>query len=111
MAGYHVIVEAEHSVDEPVAAEIARALCEAYPGHPWHVNIIGGVIVIKNMRFSAKWAMVREYGLIHDATKLKHECVMAAGEFLERARVRRGAATGERVVSIDGIPKKDLIIG
>ena len=77
--GYHVIVESEHSGDERSAAEIAHALCAAYPGHPWHVNIAGGRLIIKHMRLSMKWAMIRPYSDVYDANTLKRETVMAAG--------------------------------
>ena len=111
MAGYHVIVETERTLDEQSAGEIARALCDAYPGHPWHINIAGRRLIIKHMKMSQKWAMVRPYDDVHDANRLKHEAVMAAGEFLERANLVRGAARDERLVGVDGIPKKDLVIG
>lgn len=111
MSGYHVLVESKEDIDERPAAEVARALCEAYPGHPWHVNIQDGLLIIKHLRMSAKWGMIRKYGIIHDAARLKHECVMAAGEFLERAGLARGVAKDEPIVAVDGIPKKDLAIG
>ena len=108
----HVIVEAEHASDETMAGSVARALCEAYPGHPWHVNITGGMLVIKHMRLSNKWAMARKYNTVaHDFKRLKHEVVMAGGEFLERAGLTRGMDSGERIRSVDGIPKKDLSLG
>ncbi len=109
--GYHVVVEADHSLDEPVAGEIARALCEAYPGHPWHVAITGGLIVIKHLRMTAKWGMIRKYDAVHDANRLRREVVSAAGELLERAHMLRGRATEDRVSLVEGIPKKDLVIG
>jgi hypothetical protein len=48
--GYNVIVEADDDRDDGTAAEVARILCEAYPGHPWHVRVGKGVIIIKHMR-------------------------------------------------------------
>jgi hypothetical protein len=111
MDGYHVIVETKNSIDDQVGGEIARSLCEAYPGHPWHINVQDGLIVVKHMRLSAKWGMVRPYSDAHDAARLKREVVMIAGEFLERARLRRGAAGEDNATVVEGIPKKDLVIG
>lgn len=109
MSDYHIIVEADEARDETMAGEVARVLCEAYPGHPWHVRIGGGVIAIKHMKLSGKWAMIRKYARVtFDAKVLKHEIVMAAGEFLERAGLVRGLATGERPKAVEGIPQKDM---
>jgi hypothetical protein len=43
-----------------------------------------------------------------DATERKRSIVRAAGEFLERAHLKRGAASGERVRSVEGISAKEM---
>lgn len=95
-----------------MAGNVARILSEAYPGHGWHVNIQDGLLIIKHMRLSGKWAMIRKYRTVaHDYNRLKREVVLMGGEFLERAGLTRGMDTGERITSVEGIPKKDLTLG
>lgn len=109
---YHIIVEAADNRDDSMAQDIGRALIEAYPGHPWHVSITGGVLVIKHMKMSAKWGIARRYDrLTWDASARKKESVMAAGELLERAGLPRGRVLDGVVVGkVEGIPKKDLLV-
>lgn len=93
---YYVMTESADEANLPMCKEIAGYLTEAYPGHPWHVRIDGGILIIKNMRISNTWSMTRKYSAIaHDAKRRKYEVVMAAGAFLEAAHMRRGMATGE----------------
>lgn len=112
MSGYNVIVEADDDKDDSKAAEVMAILCEAYPGHPWHVRIGKGVIMIKHMKFSNSWGMCRHYDAVtFDAKVLKHSIVFAAGEFLERANVRRGKADEDlHIGDVNGIPLKHRVI-
>ena len=111
MSGYHTIVEADDNADDGKAGEVMQILCEAYPGHPWHVRISGGMIIIKHTRLSNKWAFARRYDRVtFDAGVLKRAITMAAGEFLERAELARGRAVdGATVRLVDGIPQKDVL--
>lgn len=111
--GYHVIVEADDDRDDSKAAEVARILCEAYPGHPWHIRIGRGVIIIKHMKASSRFGMCQHYDRItFDAKVFKHDLVMAAGEFLERAGLTRGRVIeGDVIKKIDGVPEKHLLPG
>lgn len=108
----HVIVEADDDRDDSMAADVARILIEAYPNHPWHIRIGRGVIVIKHMKISPRWGIVRHYDRItFDAKVFKHSIIMAAGEFLERANVYRGLLKeGEAFGRVEGIPEKDRIL-
>lgn len=111
MSGYHIIVEAKDDRDDGIAKEVARILCEAYPGHPWHISVAGGMIVIKLMNISNKMGIARRYDrLTFDATIMKKEIVRAGGEFLERARLARGAYRGQQIGEVDGIEAKDRVI-
>lgn len=102
-AAYYVMTESADERNLPMCKEIAGYLTEAYPGHPWHVRIDGGMLVIKNMRISDKWSMARKFSAIaHDAKRRKWEVVMAAGEFLEAANMKRGLATGETAKVLEG---------
>lgn len=111
MSDYKVIVEADDDRDDLMAADVARILCEAYPGHAWHVRIAKGVLIIKHMGLSQKWGIARRYDrLTWDAKARKREIIMAGGEFLERAGLVRGKAReGDVTKAVEGIPAKDVL--
>jgi hypothetical protein len=111
-AGYNVIVEADDDRDDSKAAEIMRILTEAYPGYPWHVRIGRGVIIIKNMQLSDRYGMCRHYDRVtFDAGVLKRDIVMAAGEYLERANLYRGAKREHEVARpVEGIPERHQVL-
>ncbi len=99
--------DTEHDRDEPMARDIVNTLSTTYPGHGWFVLIRGGVVQIKNLDWSEGYGMVIHYSqLKSDANVSKREVVKAAGEFLERARVKRGAKTEQEVASVEGLPQK-----
>lgn len=101
--------ETEHDSDEGLASRILRVLVEAYPAHGWFVLIRGGVIQVKNLDWHPNWGMALHYTQVtSDSKVMAQEVRRAAGEFLERANVARGANTGERVTHIEGIPDKHL---
>lgn len=113
---YYVITESADEANLPMCKEIAEYLTAAYPGYPWHVRIDGGMLIIKNQKISPVWSMTRKFSAIaHDAKRRKYEVVMAGGEFLEAANMRRGLATGETAKTLEGridknpfVPMKDL---
>lgn len=113
-SGYNVIVEADDDRDDGTAAEVARILCEAYPGHPWHVRVGKGVIIVKHMKMSATYGMCQHYNRIAFNSKvLKRGIIGAAGEFLERFGKTRGAFVAhewENDRAIEGVPKKHQIL-
>lgn len=102
----YAITESKDDSLLPLAKEIAQDLTLAYPGHSWHVRIDGGIVVIKNMNISVTAGMVRKLkDLDHDAGRRKHDVIMAAGEFLEAANMRRGAhREGEIAETLEGLP-------
>lgn len=102
-------IKVDNPSDMSFAKECLSALDECFPGYPWHIFIGGGVLQIKNLAFSNKWGMVRKLKNInHDAMTRKRDIISSAGEFLERANLKRGPATGERAVRVEGIPQKDF---
>lgn len=112
MSGYHVIVEGETGADDTLAGQVMQALTDAYPGHPWHVAVRDGLIILKHMRLSGKWAQIKHTTGIYSASELKKVMVTLGGEFLERAGMTRGEAKeGEYKRVVEGIPDKDLVIG
>lgn len=102
--------DTEHDSDEAIAKSIVHTLCESYPGHGWFVVIRGGVVHVKNLHWNDKWGMCLHYTQMKDdATERKKHVIRAAGEFLERARVKRGAKDETRVRHIEGIPDAQLL--
>lgn len=111
MNGYHVIIEAEHDADDLLAKRIGEILVGAYPGHPWHISIKGGVMVIKHMKISAKMGMVLHYQkVVHNAEWLRRGVLVAGGELLERAGLTRGAYKGDRIGHVEGIDPKHRVL-
>lgn len=105
----YCITESADERNLPMCKEIGEAICAAYPGYTWHIRIDGGMLIIKNTSISTEWAMARKYSEIaHDAGKRKRDVVMAAGEFLEAANLRRGLAReGETAKSLEGRKDKN----
>lgn len=99
--------DTQHESDEPMARQMVSDLCIAYPGHPWFVTIKGGIVHVKNLDLPQNWGMCLHYSQMKDdATERKRQVLMAAGEYLERARLKRGAKTGEKATSVEGIAQK-----
>lgn len=97
-------IDTEHEADNTLATTMLRDLCDAYPGHGWFVVIKGGVVHIKNLDMSDKWGMAIHYAEIKDdAKERKRNLIRSAGEFLERAGLRRGARTEQPVTQIEGV--------
>lgn len=118
----YCITESADDLNLPMCKEIGEYICAAYPGYSWHIRIDGGMLIIKNLMISSEWSMCRKFSdIAHDAKRRKHDVVMAAGEFLECANMRRGLYEGEFAKELDGrkddvdfkpIPQhKSLIIG
>ncbi len=95
-------IESKDPANLPMAKEIAETLHQVYPNHSWSVRIDGGVVVIKNFSISGTCGMVRKYeALKGDAMVRRKDVIMAAGELLERAHLRRGAYEGQRVETLE----------
>lgn len=91
--------------EEILAKNAADMLNRHYPGHLWavHVNTEQGVLVIKN------FAMSFRYGYILHLNKLDADLkkvLRAGGEYLERAKMKRGHWNGVIAKHVDGMPDK-----
>lgn len=91
-----------------MARNALEALHRAYPQHSWFVRIDGGIIVVYNFAVDGRHGMVRHLSEIQgDDTTFTHSVVRAAGELLERARLRRAERReGEIAGEVDGIERK-----
>ena len=100
--------EGATSAQESEAEMILEALTVAYPGHPWGVRVYPGGFFIRHLDFPSNWGMnakYKEFG--YSASALKRDIIMKAGEWLERANLRRGIAQdGEMIGRVDGVPEK-----
>lgn len=104
--------DTEHDRDETLAGQILRTLVDHYPGHGWFVLIKGGIIQIKDMDINPQWGMALHYSQVNnDAAEMKKSVIRAAGEFLERANLRRGKKDETPVEHVEGIPDKHLMRG
>lgn len=93
--------------DEILAKRASELLNRHYPGYLWAVNVNseekGGVMFIKNFSISYR------YGYTLHIEKLDNKLnkvVMAGGEILERARMKRGTWNGSNPHYIDGVKDK-----
>ena len=86
-----------------IAKEMLESLVSAYPNHSWIVRIDGGVVHIKHGGISSTIGMCLHFSKIKgDAAARKKDVIMAAGELLERARLRRGVNNGDPARVLDG---------
>jgi hypothetical protein len=101
-------IDVEHETDAGMAKDAVRTLVDHYPGHDWHVLIKGGVIHVKAMNIHPQWGMCLHYSQVKgDANDRSKSLVRAAGEFLERAHLKRGARV-EETRAVEGISARDM---
>ena len=106
----YAMTESADAGNLPMCKEIAETLSTTYPGHTWYVRIDGGILIIKNLKIDDRFAMVRKLADIsHDAKRRKHDVVMAAGEFLECANMRRRQFEGDTPQKLEGIVGKGQV--
>ena len=103
--------DTESPADEAIAGQIVADLCHAYPGHAWFITIKGGIVHVKDLDLNDKWGMCLHYSQMKDdATERKRQVLRAAGEFLERANLRRGAKDADQTVRhVEGIPDRHMV--
>lgn len=92
---------------EDEANQILEALTFAYPGHPWGVRVYDGGFFIRHLEFPANWGMnCRHTTRVYSASAMKREVIRMAGEWLERAGLRRGRWEENDGYRVDGVPEK-----
>ena len=91
---------------EDEARKVLVLLDACYPGHPWSVRVMPGLIFIRHLDFEGgQWGMnLRVTEVDHDAAVLKRKIIMLAGEWLERAGLARGAADETPHGFVEGVP-------
>lgn len=99
--------EGDNRREEADAKTVLDILCEVYPLYPWAVSMRGGIFFIRHLDFPHNWGMVVKFADVqHDAAVLKREIIMKAGEWLERANLRRGVANDDPIGRVEGVPEK-----
>ena len=89
---------------EAEAHAILEVLTFAYPGHPWAVRVYDGGFFIRHLEFPANWGMNHRSGKqTYSASALKREIIRMAGEWLERASLKRGRWDETPVRRLDGL--------
>lgn len=98
------VVEATDPANERIAMmkakEIGDVLCRSYPNHLWQVSWQGGAFVVKNLAISAMYGFILPDCDTH--TQLTRNAVLAGGELLERAGMKRGAWDGKPAHVLEG---------
>ena len=92
---------------EAEANHILTTLTQAYPGHPWAVRVYDGGFFIRHLDFPANWGMnCRHRTRLYSASAQKREIIRMAGEWLERASLKRGRSEDIPIRRVEGVPEK-----
>ena len=103
-----VYSEGGTKAQEDEAEMILGVLSTIYPGHPWAVRVYDGGFFIRHLDFPSNWGMNCKYkNFSHDAAVLKRTIIMKAGEWLERANLKRGRSDESPIIRVEGVPEKD----
>lgn len=83
-------------------------LCKHYPGHPWWVRAYPGGFFIKHMGYPSNFGMnAPDQRKLYSASAYEKLVVMMAGEWLERANMKRGRhEDGQEVLAVEGVPDR-----
>jgi len=89
------------------AEKIMHILTTCYPGHPWAVRVENGIIFIRHLAHGSNWGMnLKTKEVDYDAAVLRKKIVMLAGEWLERAGLKRGRDEGAEGYRVEGVPER-----
>jgi len=103
-----VYTEGATKAQEDEAEMILDVLSTVYPGHPWAVRVYDGGFFIRHLDFPANWGMNCKFAKFgYDAAVLKRTIIMKAGEWLERAGLKRGRSDESPILRVEGVPEKD----
>lgn len=89
-------------LDMQKAQEVGDTLQRTYPGHMWMVAFQGSALVVKNLAISTHYGFVIKHHDSFSASDLAHKAVIAGGELLERAGMKRGAWDGQFAAKLEG---------
>jgi hypothetical protein len=93
---------------EKDAQGILDVLNVAYPNHPWSVRVYPGGFFIRHLDFPTTWGMNYRSGKAsYSASAVKRQIILMAGEWLERANLKRGRGDDTTASFVEGVPLKD----
>ena len=96
------ISDSHTTLGHDLAKQALLILSVAYPGYSWFVRVDDGVIDIKCAQIG-KASMVRHVkDSDHNAQSFRKDILKSAGEFLERAHLRRGQSEGRNAKVLEG---------
>ena len=99
--------EGATKAQEDEANGILEVLTVAYPSYPWAVRVYDGGFFIRNLDFPSNHGMNCKFKHIgYSASAMKREIILMAGEWLERANMKRGRANGDEIQRLEGAPEK-----
>lgn len=100
--------EGATQAQEDEAQWILEALTTAYPNHPWAVRVYDGGFFIYHLDFDKNWGInCNKKTWTFSASELKRRVILMAGEWLERANLRRGAGEDGQVIKrLEGVPER-----
>lgn len=90
------------------AKGILDLLDVCYPGHPWSVSVRPGCIFVRHLLFGTNYGMnLKTKETDHDAAVMRKKIVLLAGEWLERAGLKRGAMDPlQTPTRVEGVPER-----
>ena len=101
-------IEGMNDAQEAEAKAILEVLTFAYPGHPWSVRVYDGGFFIRHLDFPGPWGINhRSRSQTYSASAMKRQIIRMAGEWLERANLKRGRSDDTTATFVEGVPLKD----
>lgn len=90
------------------AKNILDLLDICYPGHPWSVRVMPGCVFVRHLLFGTNYGMnLKTSEADHDAAVMKKKIVLLAGEWLERAGLKRGQMDPlQEPTLVEGVPER-----
>ena len=98
--------EGATKAQEAEAEQILEVLTFAYPNHPWGVRVYDGGFFIRHLDFPSQWGMNCKTKKVYSVSSLKREVILMAGEWLERAGLKRGVGEDAGAYKVEGVPDK-----
>ena len=100
------ISSTEDLLDMEKAKAVGDTLMRHYPNHLWAVSWQGHALVVKNLAISSFYGFLIQHGKAATASELAAKAVLAGGELLERAGMKRGKWDGQMAGRLEGSEKR-----
>lgn len=94
--------ESKTSAGHALAKHALETLTRYYPGYTWYVRADYGILDIKCSEIGKASMIRRIKDIDYNWTIFDKDIIMSGGEFLERAKLRRGTSEDVFAKSLDG---------